>query len=55
MRRSGQIVTFSIRASDTKACKLVDELKDYSIQKGVKFSYMMIEAMKLYKEKLETK
>lgn len=40
---------FSTKPGDIKANKLVAEIKTISIQRGINFSYMCIEGLKLYK------
>ena len=45
---ANRIFSFSIKPTDKAAAKLLDELQKLSIKKGIRFSYMVIEGLKLY-------
>jgi len=45
-----RVVSFSYKPSDKKTEKLIAELKKQSVNKGIKFSHMVIEGLKMYKE-----
>ena len=46
-------ISFSIQPKNKDAIKLVEWFKLYSIRTGVKFSHIVITALREYKEKLE--
>jgi len=46
-----RIYSFSVKETDDKAKKLVEEVKLKSAKKGVNFSFVVLESLKLYKEK----
>ena len=42
-------INFSVKPSETKNAKLVEDLKMYAITNGISFSHICIEALKKYK------
>jgi len=50
---ANRVESFSIRRHHTKTNQLVDWFKRRSITEGPNFSTMVLEALKLYKEKLD--
>lgn len=51
---ANRVFSFSIKPRDKEAAKLIQDLQLYSIKKGIKFNYMVMEGLKLYiaKEKI---
>jgi len=47
-----RVHSFSIRDDNTSAIKLVNAIKLISISKGIKFSFIVLAALKLYKEQV---
>ena len=47
-----RVHSFSVRPDDKEATALVEELKMISISKGVRFNYLVLEALKLYKAQI---
>ncbi len=45
-----RIFNFSVKPSDNSSMKLVNEIKLISIKKGINFSFICIEGLKLYKQ-----
>jgi hypothetical protein len=45
---SNRIFSFSVKPKDKETIALVESIQLLSIQKGVKFSFMVIEGLKLY-------
>ncbi len=43
--------SFSVKPSDITNHALITELKGYSIRNGIKFNHIVLEGLKLYKEK----
>ena len=48
-----RIISFSIKPVDIEATDAIELLKSYAKKKGFNFSFLIIEAIKLYVEKLE--
>lgn len=46
-----RIFSFSIKPKDTESIAIIETLQRLSIKKGIKFSYMVIEGLKLYMER----
>jgi hypothetical protein len=49
------ICSFSIKKSDNKTLKELEKLKKYSSNRGISFSYLIIQAIKQYNEQLSKK
>lgn len=47
-----RVFSFSIQPKDKSAISIVDTIKLLSIKKGIKFSFIVIEALKLYKKEV---
>lgn len=45
------VVTFSIRKNDVVSHELVEDVKKQCLNKGLNFSYIVLEALKQYVEK----
>lgn len=43
-----RIFSFSVKPKDKEAMDLVEFIQQYSIKNGIKFSYIVIEGLKLY-------
>ena len=48
-------ISFSIKPSDVKSLDEIDKLKKYSSNRGISFSYLIIQAIKKYNEQLSKK
>lgn len=48
MKRSGMIVSFSLKDSDVESLALINELKLRAVKKGLNFSHMVLEGLRLY-------
>jgi len=47
-----RVHSFSVRPDDKESTALIEELKMISISKGVRFNYLVLEALKLYKTQI---
>ena len=47
-----RVHSFSVRPDDKEATKLVEDLKMISISRGVRFNYIVLEALKHYKAQI---
>jgi len=47
-----RVYSFSVRHTDQASVKLLQELKVLCCKKGLKFSFIIIEALRLYKEQV---
>lgn len=45
---ASRIFSFSVKPKDKDSVSIVEFIQRHSIRKGIKFSYMVIEGLKLY-------
>ena len=46
----GRIFSFSVKQHDNSAIKLIEDIKIYAARNGTKFSFIVIKALREYKE-----